>query len=70
MPSTIFRQQNFPNLRDAGRIKSRKKKKFGPPFDIEDRWFRVQASEENFPFESVDNDALKIKFTPIRLSWA
>lgn len=44
-------------------------KKFGPPFNIKDRWFKLEAKKGNFPFELVNESDLKLKFTPISLTW-
>lgn len=66
--SPKFRLQEFPSLKDTGHVKQRKKKS-DPPFDTVDWYFKHAARKEDFPFDEVMNEAVKIKFTPIRLHW-
>jgi hypothetical protein len=65
---SIFRPYDFPNLKDA-RQSSKKKKKFGPLFDSADWNFKYTTKRKEFPFDEVADEALKIKFAPIRLCW-
>lgn len=67
--STKLNFQEFPNLCDTGRLKQRKKKHFGPPFDTGDRYFKYSVRKKEFPFQDVSDEAMKIKFTPIWLRW-
>lgn len=65
-----FKQLDFPSLHDANLHKTKKSQKFGPPFDTANRWFKITASKEKFPFEEVWDETMKLKFTPIQLCWA
>jgi hypothetical protein len=47
-----------------GHLKQRKKK-FGPPFDMDDWFFKYSTRKEEFSFEEIADEALKIKFTLI-----
>lgn len=46
-----------------------KKRKFGPPFYSDDKWFKYIASEKDFPFDKIDDETVKLKFAPIQLQW-
>jgi hypothetical protein len=63
-----FNHQDFSSLKMIGHLKQRKKK-YGPPFDSADCYFKYSARREDFPFDQMGNDALKIKFIPIWLEW-
>lgn len=64
-----FNHQDFPSLQMTGHLKQRKKK-YGPPFDTDDWYFKYSARRKDFPFNQIGDEALKIKFVPIRLEWA
>jgi hypothetical protein len=66
---SIFRLHDFLSLKDANRQSLRKKKRFGPPFDLDDWNFKYTTKKKEFPFNEVVDEALKIKFTPIQLYW-
>lgn len=63
-----FNPHEFPSLRDTRHLKQRKKK-FGPPFDTDDWYFKCSVKKKEFPFEDMADEAVKIKFTPIWLWW-
>lgn len=46
-----------------------RKKKFGPPFDTANWYFKYEAKKDEFPFDEVAAEEVKIKFTPIKLRW-
>lgn len=58
--------QGFPSLEETKLIKSRKKK-YGPPFDSSDHWFKYKVYEKDFPFDDIGDEAIKLKFAPIEL---
>jgi hypothetical protein len=64
----IFRRQDFPSLAEFVSIR-RRKKGHGPPFDKDGRNFSFAVKDENFPFSEVEEDALTLKFAPIKLCW-
>lgn len=63
-----FNCHDFPSLKVTDHLKQRKK--CGPPFDTVDWNFKYSAHRKDFPFDQVVDEALKIKFLPIRLQWA
>jgi hypothetical protein len=63
-----FNHQDFPSLKMTRHLKQRKKK-YGPPFDSANWYFKYSARRDDFPFDQMSNDALKIKFIPIWLDW-
>lgn len=64
----LFKHQDFPSLKMTGHLKQRKKK-YGPPFDSADWYFKYSARRADFPFDQIGDDALKIKFISIQLEW-
>jgi hypothetical protein len=44
-----------------------RKQKYGLPFDTADWNFKYSAHRQDFPFDQIADEAMKIKFLPIRL---
>jgi len=64
----LFRRQDFPSLAESVSIR-RRKKGHGPPFDKDGRSFSSAVKDGNFPFSEIEEDALTLKFAPIKLCW-
>lgn len=64
----IHNLQDFPSLNETKLVKSRKKR-YGPPFDSRDRWFKYKVFEKDFPFDNINDEAIKLKSAPIEFKW-
>lgn len=46
-----------------------RKRGYAPPFDTQSRWFKHSAMASSFPFDTIEENALKLRNTPIQLCW-